>query len=239
MRISNRARERVKRIPRGLFFILLVLSIGAVIALVNSAQVVQVGTIQGSSTHVVIRPIGAGDHVNGNPNAPVQIFVYSDPECPYCKYFELSIVPQLQHQYGNSIVFIYRHFLLPFRTKSPTETVALECAAELGGNNFFFKYLDALFTATPSNNKLDLSTLTPLAMSMGLAAPFTQVQFDACRASAAPKLHVDVDQAEAKKAGMSITPTIVLRNHNSEIVIPGAYYGKMTAAIDVLLGKQQ
>ena len=226
----------MKRTPRVLLLVGLLVVLGVVIALVNSAQMVQIGSIQNDSLTFAVRPIGAMDHVRGNPNAPVKIFVYSDPECPYCKSFELDMVPRLQKQYGDSIVFVYRHFLLPSFTQSPAETEALECAAQLAGNDFFFKYLDALFTLTPSENKLDLNTLTPLAVSLTHA--FTQKQFDACRATDAPRLRVDTDRAEAAKAGLSITPTIILRNDTKEILIPGAYYGKMTTAIDSLLGKK-
>lgn len=43
--------------------------------------------------------ISKDDYVRGNPNAPVKIVEYSDPECPFCKAFHPTM-QKIMAEYG-------------------------------------------------------------------------------------------------------------------------------------------
>ena len=38
-----------------------------------------------------IRGVQSDDHIRGNPNARLVIVEFSDPECPYCKQYQLTL----------------------------------------------------------------------------------------------------------------------------------------------------
>ncbi len=97
-----------------------------------------------TDSNVSVRPVTASDHILGNLNAPIKIIDYSDTECPYCKQFHQTL-KEIYGAYATSgeIAWVYRTF--PLHTKSTNEAEALECAADLGGNNVFWNYLDEIF----------------------------------------------------------------------------------------------
>src|SRR3989344_2612883 len=104
-----------------------------------------------------IRGIQDTDHVRGNPNADIILVEYSDTECPFCKQFH-DTLKQVMAEYGESgtVAWVYRHFPIPsLHPKAPKEAEALECAAEQGGQETFWKYADKVYETTESNNSLD------------------------------------------------------------------------------------
>lgn len=83
-----------------------------------------------------------GDHIQGNPNAPVKIIEYSDYECPYCKAFQPILEKVVTESNGN-VAWIYRHW--PIHQNSLAKLEAAECIAKIKGNDAFWKYSDLLF----------------------------------------------------------------------------------------------
>ena len=124
-------------------------------------------------------PITSADHIRGNQDALVTIVEYSDMECPFCARFH-STMQQVVDEYGKNgqVSWIYRHFPLDsIHSKARTEAVATECAAELGGNDAFWKYLDRFLELTPSNNQTDINTVLPqIAREIGI----DEARFTAC-----------------------------------------------------------
>jgi len=68
----------------------------------------------------------------GKPSAPVQVVLFSDYQCPYCR----SITPtieQLLAKYPETVAVTYRHFLLEdIHPQARPAAVAAECGAEQG-----------------------------------------------------------------------------------------------------------
>ena len=164
-----------------------------------------------------IRPISPSDHVLGNRNAKIVLVEYSDTECPYCKTYHKSL-HQLVDVYGNDIAWVYRHNPLDIHPKAQKEAEALECAAELGGNEKFWAYIDRLFEVTPSNNRLDLAELPKIATYVGL----NEKTFNDCLASGKHAARVLKDQKEIKEAGQTGTPSSVLMTKSGNMGIRGA-----------------
>ena len=95
-----------------------------------------------------------GDHILGNPDAPIVVIEYSDYECPYCKNFDATMKQIVTESDGN-VAWIYRHW--PIHQGSFEKLVAAECVAKLKGNDAFWKYSELLFgllnpTPAPSTN---------------------------------------------------------------------------------------
>jgi len=105
------------------------------------------------------------------------------------------------------IAWVFRQFpLVQLHSKAPKEAEATECAAELGGNDKFWQYLDKLFATTPSNDKIDLAVLPKIAKDLGLDTK----SFEACLASGKYTAKVAESVAEANAAGGQGTPFPVI-----------------------------
>lgn len=182
-----------------------------------------------------IRPIGNNDHIRGNPQADIIIVEYSDTECPFCKSFH-ETMKQIISEYGKTgkVAWVYRHFpIVQLHSKAPKEAEATECAAELGGNAKFWEYIDALFDATPSNNKLDAGELPSIAARTGL----DKIAFDACLSSGKHGERVQDDYKNGVSIGINGTPySVILAKNGQKIPINGAQpYNIIKETIDNLL----
>jgi protein-disulfide isomerase len=164
--------------------------------------------------------VAKDDHVRGDQNARIALIEYSDMECPYCKKFH-ETVKQLTSDYAGKIKWIYRHYPLSFHANAQKEAEAAECAGELGGNDAFWKYLDAVYERTTSNGTgFALDKLTPLAVELGL----NESKFQSCLDSGKYTQKVKDQTDLGTKEGVSGTPgTILLDTKTGKTnTIPGA-----------------
>ena len=100
-----------------------------------------------SGSAINVKPVTSADHILGNPQAPVKVIEFSDLECPFCKRFHPTM-KQIIEEYGKDsrVAWVYRHFPLDsLHSRARKEAEASECAAELGGNEKFWAYIDPLF----------------------------------------------------------------------------------------------
>lgn len=82
-----------------------------------------------------------GENLRGEAEAPVKIVEFSDFECPYCT----TVYPTMKtvlDEYGDEVVFEYRHLPLSFHENAQKAAEAVECAGEQGK---FWEMHDALF----------------------------------------------------------------------------------------------
>jgi protein-disulfide isomerase len=162
-----------------------------------------------------VRKPDSKDHTLGNPDAPVKIIEFSDLECPFCKRYHPTLKQAMQ-EYGKDgrISWIYRHFPLDsIHSKARKEAEASECAAELGGNEKFWAYVDRLFELTPSNNNLDPSLLPKIAEDVGL----DKAKFESCLASGRHASRVQADYEDAINSGGDGTPYTVILTKNGDV----------------------
>jgi len=157
------------------------------------------------------------DHIYGNPDAPISLVEYSDFECPFCKRFH-STPKEIVEAYGGKVNWVYRHFPLSFHNPGATKQAeASECANDLGGNDAFWKYADAIYHRTKSNgNGFPLSNLVPLATEIGLDGQ----TFRECLDSGKFTGRVQADVTEGTQIGVTGTPaTIILNNRTGAVVV--------------------
>lgn len=166
-----------------------------------------------------MRPVSKEDHIRGNQKAEVVIVEYSDTECPFCKMFH-STMKQVVSEYGDKVAWVYRHFPLDqLHPKARKEAEALECAAELGGNDKFWAYTDRLYEITPANNGLDPLELPKIASYVGLDAD----EFSKCLSSGKYASKVEEDVQNAFMTGGGGTPwSIVATKSGKKYELSGA-----------------
>ena len=182
-----------------------------------------------------IAPLTAGDHIRGNPNAPIKIVEYSDTECPFCKRFH-DTMKQVMDEYGKDgkVAWVYRNFPLDqLHSKARNEATALECAGDQGGNDKFWQYTDRLYEITPSNNGLDPAELPKIAQYVGLDVD----KFNSCLTSGKFTKHIEEDLQNAQATGGNGTPwSIVVGKNGKKYTLNGAQpYASVKALIEQAL----
>lgn len=157
---------------------------------------------------ITVKAPSADDHWYGSRDAKFVVIEFSDLECPFCKSFHPTIKRVVDESKGE-VALAYRHFPLDqIHSKARKEAEAAECAAELGGNDGFWKFVDRLFAVTPSNDGLLASELPKIATFAGLDA----AKFNACLSSGKYADKVEVHYQDGLSAGVSGTPTSVIVN---------------------------
>jgi protein-disulfide isomerase len=157
-----------------------------------------------------VRPVTSEDHIKGNPDALIKIVEYSDFECPFCKRFH-DTMNEVMDKYGDSgeVAWVFRQFPLEqlHPVKAQAVAVASECAAELGGNDAFWKFTDGYFNVTLGGNRTDIETVIPqLVKDIGL----NQAAFQTCLESGKYDDHIAADVANAVETGGGGTPWSVM-----------------------------
>jgi protein-disulfide isomerase len=147
---------------------------------------------------------GATGPSQGGASKALELVEFSDFECPHCRDAQ-PIVAKLLADYP-SAHFVYQDFPLssihPEAFKASTHGY---CVTKAGGNEAFFKFADALFTAQAG--------LTPDLADGTLKEAETKAGQDpakiaACAATPAAKSAVDASRALGDKVGVNQTPTI-------------------------------
>jgi protein-disulfide isomerase len=182
-----------------------------------------------------LKPVTDKDHILGNPDAPVTIVTFTDLECPFCKRFHITM-QQIMEEYGKTgkVKWVFRQLpLTQLHSKSQNEAAATECAADLGGNDAFWKYVDRIFEITPSNDGLDPAELLNTAEYAGL----DKAEFEKCLASGRYDQLINDQFQNAINSGALGSPyAVIIGPNGKKTAIPGAYpYEDVKAAIDEML----
>jgi len=101
--------------------------------------------LAGTKGTAAVPPLRDSDHVRGKKDAKVLMIEYTDFECPFCQRFHPT-TKQALTEYGDQVAHVIRHY--PLRSIHPSAqklAEGAECAAELGGNEAFWNYADAVF----------------------------------------------------------------------------------------------
>ncbi|MFO0974612.1 MAG: thioredoxin domain-containing protein [Phycisphaerae bacterium] len=164
----------------------------------------------------------ANDHVLGDPNALVKVFVYSDFQCPFCGRFERETYPTIKTNYIDTgkVYWIFRHF--PLRNIHPNAegaAEASECAADQG---MFEDYKAKLYN---NQSNLDVPSLKAFAGQLGM----NQTTFDSCvdGGGKAARVQQDVDSGTA--LSVAGTPTFYI---NTTVVAGFQTVTSMSALLD-------
>lgn len=148
-----------------------------------------------------------GDRIRGPRNAPVQIVVFSDFECPFCARIE-TVLNQVRERYDGKVAVSFRDFPLPMHRSAEAAAEAANCAGMQGK---YWEYHDALFA---DQAHLAPPDLHKRAESLGLDIAF----FDACLTTGGTKSKIAQDMEDGAAIGVAGTPAIFVNGR----VIEGA-----------------
>lgn len=184
----------------------------------------------------LVRPVSSSDHIFGNPAAKVVVVEYADFDCEYCKDFN-ETMHQIIANEGTSgqVAWVYRQFpLTEIHPNALSHARAAECVAQTAGNDAFWKFETALFTAQP----VDPASYGTLAKNIGVSGD----AFASCYASAettAINTRIMGDRKNALDMGAQGTPySIILVSGKPPVEMAGGYsYDAAKEIIDQALGK--
>lgn len=175
-----------------------------------------------TSVSADIATIRPNDRIRGDAStAEVAVIEYSDSDCSYCARFHTTM-QTLFDEYKGKLAWVYRYYPLDsLHPNATTEAVALECVAQLGGNDAFNKYLDILINTTLNADPKSNIALTTFATAQGVNAS----RFESCMADTKASDRVAADAAEAQKIGAAGTPFSIVVNLKTgkQVIVPGAY----------------
>lgn len=167
-----------------------------------------------------IPPVTIDDHVRGPADAPITIIEYSDLECPFCKEFHTALQSVAADPAAPKFRLVYRHFpLTDLHARATREAEATECAAEQGGNEAFWSYVDRLFAVTPSNDQLDPAEVSRIAGAIGLDVG----KFEQCLTAGTYADRVSGEADDAVMLGAQGTPFSLIIGPDKKVLPLGGY----------------
>lgn len=152
------------------------------------------------------RPVSVTDHILGNPVAKVVVVTYTDFDCAFCKNFHIAM-NQIIAQAGTTgeVAWVVRQFpLVEIHQNALSHARALECVAQTGGNDLFWKFADALFSAQPALPQAYSAVANSVGIQGGALA--------SCIASPSSELdeRIQADRENALALGANGTPYSVI-----------------------------
>jgi protein-disulfide isomerase len=151
------------------------------------------------------------EHIKGNPDAKVTLTEYSDFECPACAAFQPAL-NEIMTEFGSDLKFEFKHFPLPMHTLAIPAARAAEAAAQQGK---FYEFHDLLF----KNQTVWSKSANPMVSFMQYAEELglDTAQFKRQYGSSLIKERIQAEQTEARKLGLTGTPTFFLNGVQMKI----------------------
>ena len=163
----------------------------------------------------------ADDSAMGDPNAPVKIVEFSDYHCGHCGDFAFNTEPILVEEYieTGDVYFVYR--TVGGMIGGPESALAAEASYCAGEQNKFWEMHDIIFANQTS--PFDKGTLAKWAKTAGVEMD----AYDACMSADKYLERTNQDEADAKDAGVSGTPSFIISyvvdGEVIEQMLPGNY----------------
>jgi protein-disulfide isomerase len=142
-------------------------------------------------------PLGDRDHVEGPPDAPLELVMYGDFQCPFCSAAQ-PILRRVRDRLDGRLRFAFRHFPLP--EVHPDARRAAEASEAAAAQGAFWPMHDALYAA---GGNLGLDAILAAAAALGLDVERMRAELDG--GTHAERVEIDVRSGRA--AGISGTPT--------------------------------
>ncbi|MBV4510238.1 DsbA family protein [Pseudomonas sp. SWRI22] len=175
-----------------------------------------------------------GPWLFGHSEARWTVTEFADLECPYCKTYTPALKTWIQQQ--KNVNLQWHHLPLDVHGSAAVHEAKLaECAGVLGGAPAFWQAIDQIFDRTRSNGqgfKGDLNVVGVTNQALLSCAANDKVIAQ----------HVDQQADEAIKAGVTATPTVIIRDNTtgSSVKLEGPADGVLLlSAIDWLAQKKE
>ncbi len=163
----------------------------------------------------------------GPADAPVDLVVFSDFQCPWCSRFapDLELVTE---RYPEQVRLTYRHF--PLNSIHPQAQAAAEAAVCAAEQQQFWSLHDAIF-----ERQKELPTLDFRELARGLE--LNDSEFGSCLASDLPASRVAADVAAARTLGLTSTPSLFVNGRKLALRNGSPIVDQIAAAVEEELGR--
>ena len=141
-------------------------------------------------------PLGPEDHVDGPPDAALELVMYGDFQCPYCSAAQ-PIVRRVRDRLGDRLRYAFRH--LPLPEVHPDAQRAAEAAESAAAQGAFWAMHDALYA---QRGRLELEDVLAAASEAGVDPERVRTDLEA--GVYAPRVARDAESALA--GGVTGTP---------------------------------
>lgn len=169
---------------------------------------------------ISIPAVSMEDHVIGASQPKVTMVVYSDFQCPYCRYFDESLQRVLA-EFPNDVRLVYRHMpITQVHEHAFMAAEASECAAKIGGNTSFWQMHHGLMLL----ESLDGASITSLAERIGLS----RASFQYCLQSGEMTERVNQAIESAQVSGVYGVPMTFV---NGELVAGSVPYEQLREVV--------
>ncbi|NUQ11253.1 MAG: thioredoxin domain-containing protein [Gemmatimonadaceae bacterium] len=160
----------------------------------------------------------------GSRLAPVQVVVFSDLQCPFCKQFHHSLMASVR-EHGARIAFTFVHFPLSGHQYAPDAAKAAQCAESQGA---FSSFLDVVFAKQDS---LGHKTLESYAFEAGVT---DTTRFRMCFSDTGADSMVMRGLALGQSIQVAGTPTVIVNGWRFPTTPPDTQFRRVVS--DVLAG---
>ena len=155
--------------------------------------------------------------VSGPRDARVQLVVFSDFQCLFCR--ELAaVLKRIRADFPNDVMLAYRYFPVESHPRAVPAAIAAECAGEQGA---FWEYHDRLYA---EGGDVSDARLVAIAEALKL----DQGKFSECRNSAQAREAVEMSRNDAIKNGLEGAPALFL---NGKLIGGKIDYDSLAARI--------
>jgi protein-disulfide isomerase len=151
-----------------------------------------------------LESVQPGDHVLGDPKAPITVIEYASLTCSHCAHFHTQVLPEIKKKWIDTgkVKLVYRDF--------PLDQVAAKAAqiAECAGNDRYFGVIDLIFRSQPQW-AVTSDPVAELAKPLRIAG-LGENEIKACLANEAMSNAVINDYKGGETMGVNSTPTLFI-----------------------------
>ncbi|MGD2218202.1 MAG: thioredoxin domain-containing protein [Gemmatimonadales bacterium] len=146
--------------------------------------------------------------VLGSSDAPVELAIYSDFECPHCRNFALAALPAIAAEFVDRGLVRIRYVYFPLAALHRNAVSSAKAAHCAGVAGRFWAYHDYLYVRQPewSGAAVPDSLWIAYAENLGLEPQ----EFADCLSAPETLAQIESDVRKALNSGATGTPTIVL-----------------------------
>ncbi len=185
---------------------------GVAVALVAALFLVSTGGDPSTSEVEASYPAGYAPPAIGSESAPVEMVMWADFQCPFCRRFDLTTLPALMERYVDTgqVRFVWRNFE-NYGPESHDAAVAAYCAGEQGQ---FWEYHKTLYENQRGVNTgvFVQANLQRLADELGLE----MAPFNTCIKGLGYDAVISADKRLGRYEGVNGTPTFFI---NGEMIV--------------------
>ncbi len=141
----------------------------------------------------------------GPENAPIQIYVFSDFECPYCRQEAKVLRQGIDKEYAKDIRIIFKNFpLTPIHPWARGAAIDGSCIAQQNGEAFW-KFHDWIYE---HQTEINLGNVNDKVNEFAHSQNLDTNKLAACAADPAIAAQVDQTVAAGRQLGVEQTPTL-------------------------------